>query len=531
MATREELAIIKAARAGESNAQLVLGRRYLYGGIGLPRSNGTAFYWLERAAQQGVDDAWMMIGRNISYEQAKGLSSPREAAVWYEKAFGAGIVQAGLTFARLVLDHAELFDSDTRARAIGALSLLADKDDHQAQWLLAQQMQMRSQDEESDGDAGGISGGGIDSKLKAGLPEGALKLEERLIEEAARAGIEPAQYALLEKAWKKSDYANFSLGAVTLIEKLFERNAAAVAQMEKDVDITSDVFLSSEESTLLLRFAQWCLQAKTPDPAEIRCLLELAALAGNVDAQFEIGLLYAKMDRNGDRVFMEHGLANFKKALNWLILAGEGGSALAWHALAKIHSRSIYSQRNLNVALQYLEKAADMGLLEAQYEFAQISWRNRRDDRLNDVKALYWWKKAAEQGDENAKAALEDFLVESNPHIWATQAMAQLNDKLKNANPFLSARVELAATFGLTKPEALLIDVKNADYGHCLVVDICSSYARSKRRLVSIATAAQRSALNRINRLFSDVDCSFSGLEGNYRQRKYRLTTAFPEIG
>src|SRR5450830_951197 len=526
MATREELAIIKAARAGESNAQLVLGRRYLYGGIGLPRSNGTAFYWLERAAQQGVDDAWMMIGRNISYEQAKRLSSPREAAVWYEKAFDAGIGHAGLTFARLVLDHAEQFDSDSHARAIDSLSLLADNDDHQAQWLLAQQMQMRGQNGERDGNAGGI-----DRNLKAGPADGALKLEERLIEEAARAGIEPAQYALLEKAWKKSDYANFSLGAVTLIEKLFERNAAAVAQMEKDVDITSDVFLSSEESTLLLRFAQWCLQAKTPDPAEIRCLLELAALAGNVDAQFEIGLLYAKMDRNGDRVFMEHGLANFKKALNWLILAGEGGSALAWHALAKIHSRSIYSQRNLNVALQYLEKAADMGLLEAQYEFAQISWRNRRDDRLNDVKALYWWKKAAEQGDENAKAALEDFLVESNPHIWATQAMAQLNDKLKNANPFLSARVELAATFGLTKPEALLIDVKNADYGHCLVVDICSSYARSKRRLVSIATAAQRSALNRINRLFSDVDCSFSGLEGNYRQRKYRLTTAFPEIG
>jgi len=180
--------------------------------------------------------------------------------------------------------------------------------------------------------------------------------------------------------------------------------------------------------------------------------------------------------------------------------------------------------------LQYLEKAADMGLREAQYELAQISWRNRRDDPLNDVRALYWWKKAAQQGDENAKVALEEFLVESSPHLWATQAMAHLDDKLKNANPFLSARVELAATFGLTKPEALLINVKHADYGHCLVVDICDSYARSRRRLVAIETEAQRSALNRISRLFSDVDCSFNGLEGNYRQRKYRLKTAFQEV-
>jgi len=59
------------------------------------------------------------------------------------------------------------------------------------------------------------------------------------------------------------------------------------------------------------------------------------------------------------------------------------------------------------------------------------------------------------------------------------------------------------------------------------VIDICDYYARSKRRLVAIETEEQRSTLNRISRLFSDVDCSFSGLEGNYRQRKYRLKAAF----
>lgn len=522
MATREELAVIKAARAGESRAQLALGSRYLYGGSGLPRSNGTAFYWLKRAAQQGVDDAWMMIGRNISYEQVKDLSSPRESAVWYEKAFDAGIAHAGLTFARLVLDNTEQFDSNSHARAIGALSFLANKDDHQAQWLLAQQMQIRSQNEDEDDAAG--------TNLDAMLPGGALKLEDRLIAEAAHAGIEQAQYALLDKAWKKSDYAGFSRGAAVLVQGLFERNAAAVAQMEKEMEVAGGISLSSEESTLLLRFAQWRLQEKSPDLIKTGHVLELAALAGNIEAQLELGLLCAKIDREGKRVFMEHGLANFKKALHWLTLAGDGGTALAWHALARIHSRSIYSQRNLEVALRYLEKAADMGLVEAQYEFAQISWRNRRDDRLNDVRALYWWQKAAEQGHRSAGDALEAFSVRANPNAWARDAMACLSDKLRNANPFLSARVELAATFGLTRPEALLIDVKNADYGHCLVIDICDYYARSKRRLVVIETDAQRSTLNRIGRLFSDVDCSFSGLEGNYRQRQYRLKMSFPEV-
>lgn len=522
MATREELAVIKAARAGESRAQLALGSRYLYGGSGLPRSNGTAFYWLKRAAQQGVDDAWMMIGRNISYEQVKGLSSPRESAVWYEKAFDAGIAHAGLTFARLVLDNTEQFDSNSHARAIGALSFLANKDDHQAQWLLAQQMQMRGRKEEDDDAA--------ETNREAMLPGGALKLEDRLIAEAAHAGIEQAQYALLDKAWKQSDYAGFARGAAVLVERLFERNAVAVAQMEKEMDVNVGISLSSEESTLLLRFAQWRLQEKKPDLIKIGHVLELAALAGSAEAQLELGLLCAKIDRDGNRVFMEHGLANFKKALHWLTLAGDGGAALAWHALARIHSRSIYSQRNLEVALQYLEKAADMGLVDAQYEFAQISWRNRRDDRLNDVRALYWWQKAAQQGHQLARDALAAFSVRANSNAWARDAMASLSDKLRNANPFLSARVELAATFGLTKPEALLIDVKNADYGHCLVVDICDYYARSKRRLVVIETDEQRSTLNRIGRLFSDVDCGFSGLEGNYRQRQYRLKTSFPGV-
>jgi TPR repeat protein len=520
MATREELAVIKAARAGESRAQLALGSRYLYGGSGLPRSNGTAFYWLKRAAQQGVDDAWMMIGRNIPYEQVKELSSPREAAVWYEKAFDAGITRAGLIFARLVLDNTEQFDSNSHARAIGALSFLASKDDHQAQWLLAQQMQLHGHGSE-EGDGAG---------LQTTLSRDALKVEERLMAQAARAGIEQAQYALLDKAWQRSDYAGFARDAVALVERLLARNAAAVAQIEKEVEVSAGLFLAAEEATLLVRFAQWRLRERQANPAAAGRMLELAALAGNTEARLELGLLCARIDRDGNRVFMEHGLANFKKALHWLTLAGEGGSAQAWHALARIHARSIYSQRNLNVAQQYLEKAADMGLVEAQCEFAQISWRNRRDDKLNDVRALYWWQKAAQQGDAGARAALEAFSVRPSPNGWAEQAMAGLSDKLRNANPFLSARIELAATFGLTKPEALLIDVKQADYGHCLVVDICDRYARSKRRLVAIETEAQRATLSRINRLFGDVDCGFSGIEGNYRQRQYRLRTAFPGL-
>ena len=85
--------------------------------------------------------------------------------------------------------------------------------------------------------------------------------------------------------------------------------------------------------------------------------------------------------------------------------------------------------------------------------------------------------------------------------------------------------------FNLSRAEALLLDIRQADHGHCLVIDIRASYGRSKRRLALVETAQQRHALDRIVRLFEDVDCGPGGQEGNYRQRLYRLKTLLPQAG
>ena len=58
MASREDLAIIRNARAGQVTAQVALGQRYLFGGGGLPQSMATALHWLIRAARQNSEAAW-----------------------------------------------------------------------------------------------------------------------------------------------------------------------------------------------------------------------------------------------------------------------------------------------------------------------------------------------------------------------------------------------------------------------------------------------------------------------------------------
>jgi hypothetical protein len=166
-----------------------------------------------------------------------------------------------------------------------------------------------------------------------------------------------------------------------------------------------------------------------------------------------------------------------------------------------------------------------MGYEVAQLECGHNAWRARRENESNDVRAVFWLQQAAAQGNAEAGMALRKIAprLDDVSHT-ETGALRDCVGDL-SSHPLLAARLELAALFGLSRAETLLLDVAGADQGHCLVIDIRASYGRSKRRLVMVNTAEERQALDRIVRLFENVDCGPGGPEGNYRQRLYRLRT------
>jgi TPR repeat protein len=256
------------------------------------------------------------------------------------------------------------------------------------------------------------------------------------------------------------------------------------------------------------------------DQDELLRLRTLAAQGGDRDAQLALGLHLARMNSEGDRVESSNGTVNFKRALRWLAQAGEQGLADAWFAMSRIYIRPEFSQRSASEAHACLERAADMGHSGAQLECGIHAWRARRGAEDNDVRAVYWLQKAAAQGSAEAQQALDRIAPPPPPAGWADPLLPLLTREILSSQPLLAARIELAAMFRLTRAEALLLDVKAADQGHCLVVDIRASYGRSKRRLVLVRTAAERQKLDRIVRLFEQVDAD---MEGNYRQRLYRL--------
>jgi uncharacterized protein len=506
MATREQIGFIRDARAGSASAQLMLGKHYLFGGAGLQKNAATALYWLRRAATHNVEQAWLLIGEHVPFDVALRAPDPMQLCAWYERACDAGVAQAGLVWAKLLLTRPDCgIDRERHDKLLAALRTAADAGIVDAQWLLAQELKKASR-----------AAPALDTAAGKAIAQQALEWATR----AAANGVPQAQHALADRAWAMQDTQAFLRWSAPVVQQILQRAPVRSAS----------VALSEQEATLLARHARALQESAGHDAREVERCRELAAQAGNKDAQFALGMWYANMDERDCRRLRSSRKSSYRKAIHWLTLAGEQGIAKAWHALYTIHVRpnTGLTQHSAADVQRFLERAAERGHAAAQLALGRQCWRGRRGNEGNDVRAAWWLQKAAAQGNDEALALLRTVASCATPAPWADAARAQFTHDMPATHPFLAARIELAALFGLSLPEALLLDMNAADGGHCLVVDIRAMHARSKRRLILIESGAERLALTRITRRFANIDCGTGGPEGNYRQRLYLFNKYFP---
>ena len=516
MANREELVVIRAARAGQASAQLALGKRYLFGGAGLPKSETTALYWLDRAAHQQQVEAWILIGSHIPFEAAAKVPQPSMLCVWYERAFDSGVLQAGLVLAQKEGSASE----ELRRKAWMALESVAHAGIGEAQWLMAQligQLQPLKIVEKSSVEKPSRPAHAFASPIMK-LPSSG-RAEQAVLDWTTRAadgGVTTAQLAMAEHAWKAGDHAEFLLWAIPLARLIAHQRLSKIS-------VEVDKALFAGQTSLLARCASLLISDEKADRTDLERFLEAAAIGGEKQSCLALGLWYARMNCLGARLTGIGGLANYKKALRWLSIAAEHGMPEAWFAISRIYLKPEFSQRNVADAMTYVRKAADSGYGPAQLELGMTAWRGRRTDPQQDIEAVFWLRKAELQGNTDAGALIRKIADMPTQATWAVDALRQMNQPEVTVFPLLKGRLELAVEFGLTRAEALLIDLRRADCGHCLVIDIRAVHPRSRRRLVMLETNEQRHLLNRIMQLFDGVDCSMHGAEGNYRQRLYRL--------
>jgi TPR repeat protein len=476
MAKRDELALIRFARAGQAEAQLALAQRYLSGGAGLPASLPTALYWLERAASQDCEEAARLI-RDTRRSMARHVADPGAEPGGRPAPLPPALLeQAWKDGERLTY----------LAHALPAARALWQR--HAG----PERYRLRAEPAAAD-------------CACAGARHGAAT--------CAPAGP-GARFAATEAPCSCGPWA---------------AHAAARPAQERMALRAGTPALAADEALLLSRCGQALLQAGPeggPDTqAEAFRFLQMAAHGGEAHAQMTLGLLLARMDADGRRMARAIFPVNSKLAVRWLTQAGRQGLAQAWYFLARLHSRPDLAQRNPADALASLERAAALGHRAAQLECGLRAWRARGVAPDNDVRAAYWLQLAARQGCAEAAAALDKIAPPRATKPWNQPPAAggEGVHRLADCEVMLTARLELAALFGLSRVEALLLDPVAADRGHCLLLDIRSAYGGRKRRLVLVRTAEQRTALDRTVRLFKGADCGPDGPEGSYRQRLYRL--------
>jgi len=510
MATRKDLATIKAARNGLAEAQIALGKRYLFGGDGLPRSEVTAYHWLRKAAIQGQDEACVLIAKHIPYSVIESALDS-QSAFWFKKAFLCGVRSAGVVFGRLILEKRDAYGAEVLADALLVLAEMAAEGDTEAQWLFSKYHIAKKQ----------LNKVRTEESRDLGERSASVGIVRKWITDAADAGIEEAQFSLLEQLWNERQIVQFHERSVDLIEGVVQQFTDL--HMQYSGEHTSKLKLSDEISLLLMRSVEVQRQLPIVDIKRIQRILEIAAMAGEVEAMFELGLLHAQMDKDGNRIQLNQGAIDYDKSIYCLSYAGRQAHAKAWYALFLVHLNSDFPQSNEALGQNYLTRAAELGDMQAQFECGRLAWLNRHCEEDSDIRALYWWQKAKAQGHSEAAKCIQSFSNQALSAPWAEAARKKLAPNVAKVHPFLWARLEMAEIFGLSKSEALLIDVRTSDRGHCLLVDTRAMHARGTRRLIVIETEEQRVLLNKVSRLFRNIDCGQGGPEGSYRARQERL--------
>lgn len=170
-------------------------------------------------------------------------------------------------------------------------------------------------------------------------------------------------------------------------------------------------------------------------PQEL-ALLRRAAENGNVEAQWQLGLLFA----NGQGLQL-----NYVEAAHWIEMAAQQGFTRAQSLMGWLHANGLGVRQDSAEAGRWYMLAAEQGSAKDQYMVATMYRFGRYGVERDMATMLEWYQKAADQGFAPAQYALGKLLVEGK-HV---------EPDLETALRWLS----IAHANGSTRAERLISEV------------------------------------------------------------------------
>jgi|GEM_PF-5614753 len=202
------------------------------------------------------------------------------------------------------------------------------------------------------------------------------------IKKAAEAGYVTAQYRLAK-------YYAIGMGVSENINESFRllKKAAIAGHIEAQYDLSKFFKEGLGTERDLEQSVYW---------------LKKSASGGFADAELELGKEIARKDKKD------------QDAIQWFMKAAQKGNAEALFILAGYYIGGEIVKEDRQLAFKLLLRSARNGYIGAQRSAGDLylaGFTGVKDQK----NAIYWYQKAAEQGDEHSKAKLDELIPQQKP--------------------------------------------------------------------------------------------------------------------
>jgi len=413
---RPDAQLISRARRGDIAACLEAGRKYLQGTSGFPRHVTLGLEYLQHAEPVRAGDTQQLIVESLDLFEiaAHGRIATLEQAAQARRVTAQ--LKLAIWLSLTAVDAEEgmcWFRSAAAGGEATARSVLTaySSDDTSEERVVARLRALRA-----------VPGIGWTDLLTLAMDRALMRREPQNLFRALALSLEPdaaPQPCLADKVFEALSYAS------TL-------PAAAIGVDRRAIEALLDDCVARGSSGAALMLGQ--------------------ALSGNDVGSLPWASLVASQ--------------NFRKASALLMRAADGGRGEAWTRLYEIHSNHNGSVANPPMARFCLEKAAATGAVVAQRRLGATILRSSWS--LRDVEhGMQWLFQAAQAGDSVAYRLLRTFvLLVDGRNDDASQAL----EAIAQSSPGLALRLQVARDFGLTKLEAMTVDLVGGQRPWGLVV-------------------------------------------------------------
>lgn len=476
---RQDIQLLVAARHGDIAARCEVGRRYITGTDGFPRHVGTALDYLTHPSV---------------------TSHPAALAA----------ISTGLTLAELLiwdqlpaLSRAAEQSIDGAALKLGAWELLSPSSAEQGQRRLRQsavgveptQTAQTSSESRANFQASDAAA------LLVGLAANGLTLEAEVFAVALR----------------RANSRQSTRDAIWVLEAgrhWLERDLRSVAS---DILDTVDV-------------AERCgVKLETANSRLIEAAIGYSADQGDARASYIQGRALAGIRCGALEPRALVRVGNVRKGTALLLRAADAGNVDAWMHLFHLSSDRRRTVANPQMARFFLEKAAHHGHPKAQRMVGALLLRETESVQGSE-RALHWLHLSDQQGDPLARRLMSSLVL---PVGGDDETAQELLAAIRQSDPLLAARLSVARCLGLTRLEALGVDLVSGTRPWGLVVGPNPAVRQRRLAAARAVPALSADAFRTLHRAAA-LHAGHAGsrqLEGNLHQRARSLRTLLERLG